>query len=244
MTHGAYAFDTVIESFRNDLYPGYKTGEGMEPDLFAQFPLAERAAHALGLTVWSMIEFEADDGLSSGARLAASDSRVEQVLICSPDKDMAQCVEGQRIVMFDRYKNVVTDEAGIEAKFGVKPSSIPDWLALVGDTADGFPGVPKWGHKSASTVLAAYEHLEKIPDDNSKWRVKVRGADALAASLRDHRKESLVYRRLATLRYDAPISKKVDDLAWLGARRDDLAALCEEIGERELMARVDRWMGS
>lgn len=241
VTHGAYSFDTVIESFRNDLYPGYKTGEGIDPDLFAQFPLVERAAHALGLTVWSMIEFEADDGLASGARLASADKRVEQVLICSPDKDMAQCVDGGRVVMFDRYKQATMDAAGVEAKFGVKPASIPDWLALVGDTADGFPGVPRWGAKSASTVLAEYEHLERIPAEAGKWSVKVRGADALAASLKEHKKESLLYRKLATLRYDAPVSKKVDDLEWHGARRAELTKLCAEVGDPDLVGRIDRW---
>ncbi len=241
VTHGAYAFDTVIESFRNDLYPGYKTGEGIDPLLWAQFPLVERAAHALGLTVWSMLEFEADDGLASGARLAAADDRVEQVLICSPDKDMAQCVDGDRIVMFDRHKNLVMNAAAVVTKFGVKPASIPDWLALVGDTADGFPGVPRWGAKSASTVLALYEHLERIPKDPKLWQVKVRGAESLSASLNDHTKESLLYRKLATLRYDAKISDSVDDLVWRGARRPELEKLCAEVGDLELVSRVDRW---
>lgn len=241
VTHGAYAFDTVIESFRNDLYAGYKTGEGIDPDLFAQFPLVERAAHALGMTVWSMIEFEADDGIASGVRLAAADKRVKQVVICSPDKDMAQCVDGDRVVMFDRHRDVVMNASGVESKFGVKPASIPDWLALVGDTADGYPGVPRWGAKSASTVLAAYERLEKIPVDSAQWTVKVRGADGLAANLAEHKQEALLFRKLATLRYDAPISTMVDELAWLGARKQELQALCQEIGESDLMGRIDRW---
>ena len=241
VTHGAYAFDHVIESFRNKLFAGYKTGEGIEPELFAQFPLVERAAHALGLTVWPLVEFEADDGLATGARIAAAHRGVKQVLICSPDKDMAQCVQGDKIVMFDRHKNAVLDEDGVRAKFGVSPSSIPDWLALVGDTADGIPGVPRWGAKSAATVLAEYGSFDKIPDDAKKWSIKVRGADSLAESLKGHRKEAALYRKLATLRYDVPVKEKVEDLAWLGARRAELTALCAEVGEQDLVNRITKW---
>lgn len=241
LTHGAYSFDHVIESFRNDLFSGYKTGEGIDPDLFAQFPLAERAAYALGLTIWPLIEFEADDGLATGVRIALADPSVTKVLICSPDKDLAQCVSGKKVVMFDRHKNVEMDEDGVREKFGVSPASIPDWLALVGDTADGIPGVPRWGAKSASTVLAEYGSLEKIPADVKLWKVKPRGADALAACLREHRKDALLYRRLATLRSDVPITETVKDLAWRGARRRELESICAEVGEQDLLTRITKW---
>jgi 5'-3' exonuclease len=241
VTHAACAFDHVIESFRNDLFEGYKTGEGMDPDLFAQFALAERAAYALGLVVWPMIEFEADDALATGARICRDTTGVDKVLICSPDKDMAQCVRGQRVVMYDRHKDVELDESGVHGKFGVAPASIVDWLALVGDTADGIPGVPKWGTKSASTLLAAYGSIEKIPDLPSQWSVKVRGADALADSLRRHRKEAQLYRQLATLREDVPLQEKATDLSWRGARRKELEALCQEIGESAWLQRINIW---
>jgi 5'-3' exonuclease len=241
VTHAACAFDHVIESFRNGLFAGYKTGEGLDPALFAQFPLAERAAAALGLVVWPLTEFEADDGLATGARLAREATGVGKVLICSPDKDLAQCVRGDRVVMFDRHKGLELDEAGVRAKFGVPPASIPDWLALVGDTADGIPGVPRWGAKSAAAVLAAYGAIEAIPADERTWSVKVRGAAALAASLREHRKKAELYRRLATLREDVPLGERVEDLAWRGARRRELEALCTEIGERDLPSRVTKW---
>ena len=241
VTHAAVAFDHVIESFRNGLFDGYKTGEGIDPDLLAQFELVERAAYALGVVVWPLVEFEADDGLATGARLAREMPSVTKVLICSPDKDMAQCVRGSRVVMFDRHKNVELDEAGVIAKFGVPPSSIPDWLGLVGDTADGIPGVPRWGAKSAATVLATYGSIDKIPDDASKWSIKVRGADALAASLAQHREAAMLYRKLAVLREDVPVAEKIEDLAWKGARRAELTALCEEIGEKDLLARVTVW---
>lgn len=241
ITHAGIAFDHVIESFRNDLFKGYKTGEGIDPDLYAQFELAERAAHALGLVVWPMVEFEADDALATAAHLGLKTRGVSQVLICSPDKDMAQCVRGQKVVMFDRHKDVVLDEEGVKEKFGVAPASIPDWLALVGDTADGIPGVPKWGPKSASTLLAVYGSIENIPDAASQWSVKVRGADALAASLRIHRRDAKLYRQLATLRDDVPIQEKVSDLCWRGARRQELEILCQEIGEQSCFQRVNIW---
>ena len=241
VTHGAFAFDHVIESFRNQLFAGYKTGAGIDPALFAQFPLAERAAHALGMVVWPLEEFEADDGLATGARIARETRGVKQVLICSPDKDMAQCVRGDNVVMFDRHKLVAMNEDGVRAKFGVDPASIPDWLGLVGDTADGIPGVPRWGAKSAAMVLAEYRAIEKIPADAAAWRVKVRGAAALAASLAAHRDDAMLYRKLAVLREDVPLKESVADMEWPGARRDELGALCAEIGEKELMARVNRW---
>lgn len=241
LTHGAYSFDHVIESFRNQLFAGYKTGEGIDPELFAQFPLVERAAYALGLVIWPLIEFEADDGLATGVRICKADKRVSKILICSPDKDLAQCVEGDRIVMFDRYKTVALNEGGVREKFGVDPSSIPDWLALVGDTADGIPGVPRWGAKSAASVLATYRTIEAIPRDPKDWSIKVRGAEALALSLNEHRKEAALYRRLATLRSDVPLKEAVDDLEWKGARRPELESLCQEIGEDDLIRRVDVW---
>ncbi len=241
VTHVACAFDHVIESFRNDLYQGYKTSEGVPAELMAQFPLAERAAHALGLVVWSMVEFEADDALATAAARFAATSNVEQVVICSPDKDLAQCVRGSRIVCFDRMRRRVIDEAAVFEKFGVSPESIPDWLALVGDSADGFPGVPRWGSKSASALLARYGHLDAIPDQETVWDVPVRGAAALAQNLRERRHDALLFRRLATLREDVPLEERVDDLRWNGARRDELVSLCHDIGDEEFLHRVQRW---
>ncbi len=236
-THVAVAFDTVIESFRNDLFAGYKTGAGIEPALWAQFPLAERAAHALGLTVWSMVEFEADDALATAARRCAADPRVAQVLLCTPDKDLAQMVRGDRIVQFDRRRQLVLDEAAVRAKFGVGPRSIPDLLALVGDEQDGIPGVPRWGGKSAAALLAHYEHLAAIPRDAADWDVSVRGAAALAQSLADHRAEAALWHRLATLRTDVPLAESLDDLRWRGPR-PELEALCRDLRCERLLDRV------
>jgi 5'-3' exonuclease len=230
ITHGGVAFDHVIESFRNDLFAGYKTGEGLDPRLVAQFPLVERAAAALGLMVWPMIEFEADDAIGTAAAALAKDSRVEQVRIVSPDKDMCQCVIGTRVVTWDRWKDFVIDEPGVVAKHGVLPASIPDWLALVGDTADGIPGLEGWGKSSAAKVLTTYKHIDAIPDDSKAWTVSVRGADRLAASLRENRTDAMLYRTLATLRIDCPIACDVDSIAWRGVRTDALAELCREIG--------------
>lgn len=241
VTHVACAFDHVIESFRNDLFPGYKTSEGVEVDLLAQFPLAERAVAALGMVVWPMIEFECDDALATGAARAAADSLVEQVVICSPDKDLTQCVRGTKVVCLDRMRRRVRDEAAVRETFGIGPASIPDWLALVGDTADGIPGVPRWGEKSASTILGAYEHLEAIPDDPGQWKVSVRGAAALAQNLRAHRDDAVLYRRLATLRTDVPLKEEVEALRWRGAPRAELTALCQEIGGSDVLERVVRW---
>jgi len=240
-THAAVAFDTVIESFRNDLFPGYKTGEGIDPALLAQFPLAERASRALGLVTWSMIEFEADDAIAAGAARYAEDPTVEQVVICSPDKDLAQCVSGARVVLLDRRRKTTLDEDGVRAKYGVSPASIPDYLALVGDTADGIPGVPRWGEKSAGAILTRFARLEDIPEDPKQWGVAIRGADALATSLREHRSVVGLYRTLATLRRDVPLAESVADLAWQGADRPALEALLAEIGEPELLERVPRF---
>jgi 5'-3' exonuclease len=215
-THIGIATDHVIESFRNDLWPGYKTGEGIAPDLGAQFPILEEGLAAWGLTVWPMVEFEADDALASAAARAAADPRVRQVVICTPDKDLAQCVRGDRIVQRDRVRRVTRDEEAVVAKFGVRPASIPDYLALVGDSADGFPGLTGWGAKSTATVLARWYHLEAIPDDHRDWQVDVARAGALAATLRRDRAQALLFRQLATLRTDVPVFETVDDLAWQG----------------------------
>jgi 5'-3' exonuclease len=234
----AVAFDHVIESFRNGLYAGYKTGEGVPADLMSQFPLAERATSALGLTVWPMVEFEADDAMATAAHRWRDTEDVDQLLLCTPDKDMAQCVVGSRVVCLDRMRRRVLDEPGVVSRFGVPPASIPDWLALVGDSADGYPGVPRWGAKSASAVLSVYGHLEDIPERESSWRVAVRGAASLAASLREHRDEAYLFRRLATLRTDAPIAERLEDLEWRSANREALTQLCREIDDEELLRRV------
>jgi len=241
VTHVACAFDHVIESFRNALYDGYKTSDGVPPELFAQFALAERALRALGIVVWPMVEFEADDALASAAATASARDDVEQVIICSPDKDLAQCVRGRRVVCLDRSRRTTYDETAVVEKFGVAPSSIPDWLALVGDDADGFPGLSRWGAKSAATVLAHYRHLEAIPDDPASWQLTVRGADALAASLRAGRTEARLYRHLATLRTDVPLREAVDEWRWEGAHRAELEALIGEIGGESILERVTRW---
>jgi 5'-3' exonuclease len=243
VTHVACAFDHVIESFRNDLYAGYKTSAGVPDDLMAQFDLAERAAHALGIIVWSMVEFEADDALAAGAERWRDAPGVEQVVLCTPDKDMAQCVRDDKVVCLDRRQRRIMNVAGVIEKFGVPPASIPDWLALVGDAADGYPGVPRWGAKSASALLARYQHLESIPDRDSEWRVSVRGAAALAASLREHREAAYLYRQLATLRVDVPLTEQLDDLRWCGARREELTVLCREIEDEEFVERVMIWRG-
>jgi 5'-3' exonuclease len=241
VTHVGCAFDHVIESFRNDLFAGYKTSEGVPADLMAQFHLAERAVAALGIVVWPMVEFEADDAIATAAARAELDARVEQVVICSPDKDMAQCVRGSRVVCLDRVRKKVYDEAGVREKFGVLPASIPDWLALVGDEADGYPGLARWGAKSAATLLAHYERLEAIPDDPARWAVPVRGAAALAESLRLGRAEAMLYRVLARLRTDAPLPEDIPDLEWRGADRQALESFCAETGATGLMERVHRW---
>jgi 5'-3' exonuclease len=215
-THIGVATDHVIESFRNRLWPGYKTGDGIEPDLLAQFPLLEEALSAMGVVVWPMVEFEADDALAAVAATAADDERVERVIICTPDKDLAQCVRGTRIVQLDRRTRTIRDEAGVVAKFGVSPVSIPDYLALVGDAADGFPGLPGWGAKSAAAVLGRHIHLEAIPDDWRLWHVNVVSPGALARTLARERERALLFRELATLRTDIALIECVDQLQWKG----------------------------
>jgi 5'-3' exonuclease len=236
-THLGVATDHVIESFRNTRWPGYKTGEGVDPLLLAQFQPLEEALSALGVAVWAMIEFEADDALAAAAAMAAADPRVEQVVVCTPDKDLAQCVRGNRVVQLDRRTRELRDESGVRQKFGVSPVSIPDWLALVGDSADGYPGLPGWGPRSAATVLARYQHLEHIPAPGTKWDVSVRGAERLAATLMEQRERALLFRELATLRLDAPIGADVDVLRWRGPCAD-FAAWSERLGSPTLQARA------
>lgn len=233
-THAGVAFDSCIESFRNRLFDGYKTGEGLDRELLAQFPLAEEATRALGLTVWPMTEFEADDALAAAAHHLARDPRVHEVLLVSPDKDLAQCVSGTRVVRWDRARDERLDESGVRARFGVPPASIPDWLALVGDAADGIPGVPRWGEKSASMVLGRWGHLETIPPSERDWEVKVRGAAALARSLAEHREAANLYRTLATLRRDALPSADADSLAWRGVDGSALERLTAVLGAAEV----------
>ena len=215
-THIAVATDHVIESFRNRLWPGYKTGEGIEPDLLAQFELLEQVLSAAGFVVWPMIEFEADDALAAAAAQAAEDERVESVVICTPDKDLAQCVRGNRVVQLNRRTRVTLDEAGVIRKYGVPPLSIPDFLALVGDAADGYPGLPGWGVKSAGAVLSKFGHIEDIPADWREWRVNAASASALAATLSHERDRALLFRTLATLRTDIDLFQDVDELHWRG----------------------------
>jgi 5'-3' exonuclease len=240
-THVACAFDTVIESFRNQMFDGYKRGDGLEPELWEQFPLAERGCAALGLTVWGMVEFEADDALAAGAERYGAMKSVEQVVVCSPDKDLCQCVDGDRIVTVDRVRRIQRNEAGVWEKFGVGPSSIPDYLGLVGDAADGIPGIAGWGAKSTATVLSHYTHLENIPDDPEAWEVKVRGAKRLAGNLAAEREEAGLYKQLAILRRDVPLAESLADLHWQGADRKALPSFCEEIGDARLCDSVMKW---
>ncbi len=239
--HLGVATDHVIESFRNDMWPAYKTSAGMDPRLLEQFPILEEALQAMGVLVWPMVELEADDALGAAAKAARGTAGVDRVLICTPDKDLAQCVEGTRVVQLDRRFRKVTDEAGVIAKFGVPPASIPDYLALVGDSADGFPGLPGWGAKSASIVLARYGHIEEIPFDSRSWGLELRGARAekLAAVLRDNLDRALLFRDLATLRTDAPIAATPADLRWTGLT-ESFPGVCERLNAPELLQRAKR----
>ena len=237
VTHIGVATDHVIESFRNELWPAYKSGEGIEPELLAQFHPLEDALRAMGVVVWPMVEVEADDALAAAALATAADERVEQVVICTPDKDLGQCVVGDRVVQWDRRRDIVRDATGIREKFGVSPESIPDYLALVGDSADGFPGLAGWGAKSAATVLARYGHLEDIPDDAGDWDVKVRGATKLAERLSKHFELALLFRRLAVLRTDVDVLDDVDELRWVGPT-DAFTILAETCGDVGLVARL------
>ncbi len=215
-THIGVATDHVVESFRNDLYPGYKTSEGVPPELLSQFPILEKALEAMGVVVWPMVYFEADDALASAAARAAQDKRVQQVLICTPDKDLSQCVVGTRVVQLDRRREILRDEAGVVTKFGVKPQSIPDYLAVVGDSADGFPGLPGWGAKAAALTLSQYPRLEEIPKDWREWHPSIRKARPLSESLFNAWNDALLFRTLATLRLDVPVFDTVGDLRWQG----------------------------
>ncbi|HSR95673.1 MAG TPA: 5'-3' exonuclease H3TH domain-containing protein [Kofleriaceae bacterium] len=230
MTHVGVAFDHVIESFRNDLFAGYKTGEGLPEGLTGQFELAERATAALGMCVWSMVEFEADDAIATAAHHLEADLTVDRVLITAVDKDMCQCVRGARIVCWDRFKDQTLDEPAVVAKHGVPPASIPDLLALVGDTADGIPGLEGFGKSSAGKLLTVYGHIPRIPDDHAQWKVALRGSDRLARTLRAQRADADLYRTLATLRVDCPIACDPASLAWRGVDRPALDAICEEVG--------------
>jgi 5'-3' exonuclease len=237
-THVGVATDHVVESFRNDLWLGYKTSEGMDPELLAQFPMLEDGLRALGVTVWAMVELEADDGLASAARVARDDARVDRAFICTPDKDLGQCVEDPKVLQLDRRQDRRLDEAAVRERFGVAPRSIPDYLALVGDTADGFPGLPGWGAKSTATVLARYEHLDAIPDDVREWQVEVRGAAKLAATLAGAREAAELFLDLATLRTDADVGA-VDDWEWRGAT-PELGTWARRLGAENLVVRAER----
>ena len=239
VTHLGAAFDTVIRSFRNDLFPGYKTGAGVPADLLAQFPIAEDGLEALGVVVWRMTTYEADDALATAAARFAP--QVQQVVLMSPDKDLAQCVRGRRVVGYDRRKGAFIDEAGVWEKFGVAPESIPDYLALVGDSADGLPGVRGWGAKTTAAMLAEYRHLEGIPLEAPLWKPGVRGAERLVETLRGSLSEALVYRFLATLRYDVPLGESLADLEWRGVPRGRFLEFCDRWGLGGLRERPRRW---
>lgn len=236
-THIGVATDHVVESFRNDLYPGYKTSEGVAPELLSQFPILEEALEAMGVMVWPMVYYEADDALASAASKAAQDERVKQVLICTPDKDLSQCVVGTRVVQLDRRREILRDEAGVVARFGVAPESIPDYLAVVGDTADGFPGLPGWGPKSAALTFSQYSHLEAIPKDWRAWHPSIRKAEALSISLFNAWGDALLFRTLATLRLDVPVFDTVADLLWTGPR-PAFEAQCQRMKSPDLLRRA------
>ena len=236
-THIGVATDHVVESFRNDLYPGYKTSEGVPGELLSQFAILEEALEAMGVVVWPMTYYEADDALASAAAKASRDERVERVFICTPDKDLSQCVVGARVVQLDRRHDAVRDEAGVVAKFGVKPVSVPDYLALVGDSADGYPGLPGWGPKAAARTLSEYCHLEQIPKDEREWDRSIRGASSLSKTLRGAWDDVVLFRTLATLRIDAPVFEGIEDLWWRGPRAE-FEGQCERLKSSTLLGRA------
>jgi 5'-3' exonuclease len=236
-THLGVATDHVVESFRNEMYSGYKTSEGVAPELLSQFPILEEGLEAMGVVVWPMVYFEADDALASAAAKAALDNRVSQVLICTPDKDLSQSVVGTRVVQLDRRRDLLRDEAGVVAKFGVKPESIPDYLAVVGDSADGFPGLPGWGQKAAAQTFSQYPHLEDVPKDWREWHPSIRKARPLSESLFSGWKEALLFRALATLRLDVPVFDTVDDLRWRQPRAN-FEQFCARTRAPELLRRA------
>ncbi len=236
-THIGVATDHVVESFRNDLYAGYKTSEGVPPELLSQFPILEEALEAMGVKVWPMVYFEADDALAAAASKAAKDELVAQVLICTPDKDLGQCVDGTRVIQLDRRRDIVRDEAGVIAKFGVRPESIPDYLAVVGDTADGYPGISGWGVKAAALVFSQYAHLEDIPKDWRQWHPSIRKARGLSESLFAAWDDALLFRTLATLRLDVPVFETIEELRWTGPR-PDFQEHCQRMKAPALYARA------
>ena len=236
-THIGVATDHVVESFRNDLYPGYKTSEGVPAPLLAQFPVLEEALEAMGVVVWPMVRYEADDALASAAARAARDDRVGQVILCTPDKDLAQCVAGSRVVQLDRRRGITRDEAGVVAKWGVRPESIPDYLAVVGDSADGYPGLPGWGPKAAALTFSQYPHFEDVPKNWRQWHASIRGAQRLAAVLFEQWDDAILYRTLATLQLDVPVFENVDELQWKGPG-PEFERYCERLQTPALFARV------
>lgn len=242
-THIGVATDQVIESFRNDLFDGYKTGDGIEPALFCQFPIVEESLDSMGVVVWPMVEFEADDALAAAAIKFAKNDEVGRVLICTPDKDLSQCVSGSRIVQLDRRRNILRDEAGVIEKFGVKPTSIPDYLGAVGDAADGYPGLKGWGAKAAAGVLSRYEHYEQIPKEPKQWDSSIRGAAKLASVLFDCWEEALLYRKLATLRDDAPIPQSLQEMKWTGPK-SSFEDVCKRLKADDLLRRVTKLASS
>ena len=241
VTHVGVAFDHIVESFRNELFGGYMTGGGVPTELANQFELAERVARALGFVVWPMVEFEADDAIATAVARWAEAPGVDQVVICSPDKDMMQLIRGQDVGSLDRRRQIVIDYKGVVEKFGVEPGSIPDYLALVGDTSDGIPGVPRWGAKSASLVLKRYKRIEAIPENPMLWDVSVRGAKSMANELKEHRSVVDLYKELATLRLDVPLTESLEDLKWKGARSSEYNILCSELGFQTLATAPSQW---
>jgi 5'-3' exonuclease len=240
VTHVAVAFDHVIESFRNKMYTGYKTGEGVDPALMAQFPLAEKLISALGLVVWPMVKFEADDAIATATARFKKVKSVEQIVICSVDKDLTQMVDGERVVSWDRRREIILDEKGVTEKFGVGPESIPDFLALVGDSADGYPGIQGWGEKSTAMVLSKFKHIESIPNDPNKLGLGLGRATTLLGNLQQNYKDALLFRELSTLRTDVPLKEKLSELKWLGAYKR-LTKVCKELGDERIPERVPRW---
>ena len=240
VTHVAVAFDHVIESFRNKMYAGYKTGEGVDPVLIAQFPLAEKAISALGMVVWPMVKFEADDAIAAAVMRFKKAKSVEQVVICSVDKDLTQMVDGNRVVSWDRRREIILDENGVTEKFGVGPESIPDFLALVGDSADGYPGIQGWGEKSTATVLSKFKHIESIPNDPNEFGLGLGRATTLLGNLQQNYKDALLFRQLSTLRTDVPLKEKLSDLKWQGAY-ERLNKVCKELGDEKIPKRISRW---
>lgn len=241
VTHLACAFDHVVESFRNDLFAGYKTGEGINPELLTQFPLAEQAVQALGIVAWPMVEFEADDAIATAAMRFKDQPGVDQVVICSPDKDLTQLVSGQQVVCWDRRREIIYDETAVVEKYGVLPASIPDYLALVGDSADGIPGIPTWGAKSTAALLSQFKHIEAIPEDIAAWEMNPGRARKLAENLAAHRSEASLYRQLATLRTDVPLEEQLSDLEWRGAH-PEFRGFCAELGVEDIPQRVQLWL--